>query len=571
MAPSRTTRALVAAVESDAKRRRAEAAAEIETKQAWEAARDWLRGSELDDGFARVEELEAKFEELESDGTYRSAGQAELHKFFVSACARIIFGAGFHEKRIMDKFGWRRADMVQSISVVTPRRWGKSECVSQFIYAMLMVVPLMDIAVFAPVQSQANAVVEKVFAILMKKHPEQKHRMRADRLLLDFGPADQRQVHAHCSNTDAVRGVKGRLVVIDESFFVPDDVREVLVAPLMAVDEATMLCISTENKKKADSPDLHDQYDEHGDLMCRAYRYATVCQSCVNKGEKENCPHTAHRLPPWLSMRKMPLVNYLMRGNKANRDRELYGLSSGGDDHVFPRLRVDEMFARPRFRFPLELISHVYVGIDPNTGKHNSRATGGSDFVMVSFYESSGRTVVCGAEAIDASDQRDYMLHLFNHLTRLRSTTATCNAVLVIAAEMNLGNEASHIEEFVNSRFTRVVFMQETELKTGVPTTAPLKREMAHCLRARLQRGSVEVADEFVCSHGTAETVLDKMHEQLNAYSEKRTQPSDPLKGAVVQYSGKMHGKRDDLAMGLQLACFWSGVYKTSSKYGHHY
>jgi hypothetical protein len=117
------------------------------------------------------------------------------------------------------------------------------------------------------------------------------------------------------------RGVKAHLVIVDEAAFVDDAVKEVLIAPLMSLDVCTMVCISTENVLQPDSDDLQDAYDETGEMMSRAFRYSTVCASCANKGEKENCPHMVHRLSPWLSMRKVPLVKFLMRRNPANRDR----------------------------------------------------------------------------------------------------------------------------------------------------------------------------------------------------------------------------------------------------------
>ena len=245
---------------------------------------------------------------------------------------------------------------------------------------------------------------------------------------------------------------------------------------------------------------------------------------------------------------------------------ELLGLSAGADNKVFPRLKIDELFACAPYR-SADFVKHIFVAIDPNSGQYDTRPGGGSDFAVVSFYEHNGKTVIAGAEAIDANHPEDYLSPLAHHLTRLRASAATANATLVIAIELNLGQEAGWLSKYINERFNNVLIMQETALKVGVPTDAALKRDMANQLRSRLVRGAVHIAHDFVCVSSPAETVLGKLKQQMCDYAEVRTASTDPLRGARTQFSGKMGGRRDDLVVALQLAVIWSGVAKTDPKY----
>jgi len=302
--------------------------------------------------------------------------------------------------------------------------------------------------------------------------------------------------------------------------------------------------------------------------MSKAYRFTSVCAACIAKGETDSCPHRVHRLPHWLSVRKQKLVEFMMSGNQADLDREIKGIAAVDDSTVFSRMKIDEFFSRPRFSAS-EYVDTVYVSIDPNSGQWDSRSTGGSDFAMVSFYEAAGQTIVCGAEAVDAFGVDDFLPHIYEHLRRIRASPVTGLSRIVIAAEMNLGHEASHIEKFCRDRFTNLEFLQETELKVGVPTTNALKREMAFELRDRLQHGVMRLSDEFISSSTTEKNdVLGKLKQQMFDYAEVRTPSTDPLKAPTIQYSGKKGGKRDDLAVALQLALVWSKVAKASPKYG---
>jgi hypothetical protein len=349
--------------------------------------------------------------------------------------------------------------------------------------------------------------------------------------------------------------------------FMDEDFVAKIIAPLMQIDQCSTICISTENGSKSDHPCLSDQYSSDGNLMSKAYRFSSVCASCIAKGETENCPHLVHRLPPWLSLRKQEVVRWLMSNSKGDTSREILGIPGEDNSRVFSHLKIDALFAKPKFATQ-DYIPTIFVAIDPNTGKWDSRPGGGSDYAVLSFFEYRGETILLGAESIDAHGIDDFKQHIYNHLTRIRLLDATRSAKIIVAAEMNLGHEASWLQDFICARFRDIHFMQETDLKVGVPTSAPLKKEMALELRDRLNAGTLRVSEDFVSSSAPTNEVLGKLKQQMYEYAEVRIPSTDPLKPPSIHFSGKKGGKRDDLVIALQLALVWSKVAKRSSKYG---
>ena len=190
----------------------------MENKEPWEEFRDMGDISQLEEGHKRLEGIRESIEQLESDGTYRSFGQAQLHEMFISACARLIYDEGFDERKLQAHHGWRKIDMLQWISIITPRRWGKSRCVSQFAFTMLLNIPNIKIGVFSPSRAQSEEVriisspqatkadtpqlVKMVLDLIEDKVPDQRRHTSKRRVMLYFGEGDTRTMRAYSSSVN---------------------------------------------------------------------------------------------------------------------------------------------------------------------------------------------------------------------------------------------------------------------------------------------------------------------------------------------------------------------------------
>jgi len=259
------------------------------------------------------------------------------------------------------------------------------------------------------------------------------------------------------------------------------------------------------------------------------------------------------------------------------------------NETIFPQYLVNELYSIPRFRFG-DYITKIVVAIDPNCGTHNSRAKGGSDFALVSLFETNLFTVIAGAEGIDAHDPADYLSAVRAHIIKLRSFRQTANATIAVAIECDTGHEAAHIEDMLiggPNPIQKIFFIKSPELKRGVHTNHAVKRSMAMKLKHNLQTDHMRIFEDFTCISNTTKDgkpndVLGKvciflgsiegsdapqLKTQLHAYSEVKTAPTDPTGVVKVQFTGKKGGMRDDLAIALQLACYWGAAALSEARY----
>ncbi len=127
----------------------------------------------VDVGHWLVDKLRRSLARFDTDGCYRSPGQTELHESFIASIARLLYGDCFTEnvKEILDRNRWKEHEVNQWQSVETPRRWGKSESMGQFLAAVFYTIPGVNIALFAPSFEQAKALLNITRKYIEMKFP----------------------------------------------------------------------------------------------------------------------------------------------------------------------------------------------------------------------------------------------------------------------------------------------------------------------------------------------------------------------------------------------------------------
>jgi hypothetical protein len=243
------------------------------------------------------------------------------------------------------------------------------------------------------------------------------------------------------------------VIEADEFGFMKSNLFFKAVVPLFMMDEASLLCITTPSDDPTSqySEMLHMKRASTQEPAFKHYQYAFVCPKCRKKdagldaeGKSTvlTCPHKQHRLPPWQSERKQNLVHDIMANRIDDLKRETLGLITENTNSVFSRSKIESLFALPLYRNEEESVKIIYVCIDPNTGTHDARTKAGSDFAMLSTYETRHFTkhvVICGMESIDSHEPQDYRDHVVHHLRKLRESQMTYAAKLVLIIENNLG------------------------------------------------------------------------------------------------------------------------------------
>jgi hypothetical protein len=360
--------------------------------------------------------------------------------------------------------------------------------------------------------------------------------------------------------------VTADIIVTDEWLGIEVDLRRKVIMPLMLMDQAVLITLTTPTDKPSPDDSLFDKDDPIGAKYITVFRYSAVCPDCELKGLTKECPHMPLRIPKWQSERKMVMVDELMSMHKEDKARELYGITGKPTGAVFDRPFVTRWFRTTPYDARGFDVPYIFVAIDPNTGKFDASAKETSDFAMFSYYEAPDRCcVVQGLESIAAVRHGDWDERLQQHLLRLMAQPHLRAARLVAIIENNLGQQASHIAAVVKATVPNSCIMYEKDLREGVHTTGFTKKEMMVRTAALLEANKLRI-DRDVVSTGDRDELLGELQRQTIAYKEHR-KVLDPVVGRVsITYSGKGAGK-DDLCVAMQLAFYWAKIWMDSPRY----
>jgi hypothetical protein len=174
---------------------------------------------------------------------------------------------------------------------------------------------------------------------------------------------------------------------------------------------------------------------------------------------------------------------------------------------------------------------------------------------------------VLGADTASCSSDEDQEAIIHRFLTSLRNEPAARSAVIVLIVERNFGGSvlASRIGNIASS-FSPIVLMTQDSAATagmqraGVITSKPVKERMRVDLSRLLRTDKFKISRSFFSN--LAET-KGEMCKQLMDYRMEFTPATMSGRPAKIVYSGKGHGKNDDLAIVVQLLCFWPATYFT--------
>jgi hypothetical protein len=144
---------------------------------------------------------------FDQGGSYRSQMQIEVHNMVVSICSRIVFGQFFdaYKKDIMDRYNYEPIDIYPVISIITPRRCGKTVSIAIAATVLLVCVPNVEIAIFSKVLEQCIMMMDKIKFYLNQQFPHiySKLSKKNDQHIF-YQPTDKdiRKIHAYPSGVD---------------------------------------------------------------------------------------------------------------------------------------------------------------------------------------------------------------------------------------------------------------------------------------------------------------------------------------------------------------------------------
>jgi hypothetical protein len=85
-----------------------------------------------------------------------------MHPLIVAMCVYIVFGPELfkaNKKEIMERYGFTATDIHPLLSILTPRRCGKTWGIAMIMVALMVSVPNIRIAIFSKVLGQVKAMI----------------------------------------------------------------------------------------------------------------------------------------------------------------------------------------------------------------------------------------------------------------------------------------------------------------------------------------------------------------------------------------------------------------------------
>jgi hypothetical protein len=157
---------------------------------------------------------------------------------------------------------------------------------------------------------------------------------------------------------------------------------------------------------------------------------------------------------------------------------------------------------------------------------------------------------------------------LIRHISELRSKVQWLRSRIVIYVEHNLGFESEHHARALQNMPNVAFYRDEKRGRVGMLTTLPIKHAMCTLVNAmfREDRICASSGDGFVITCGRREDDMKRLlRDQLEIYSYQFKQAATVFNKGQVALSGKVGGMRDDLAVLLQLAAYWTSQLFSAS------
>lgn len=193
--------------------------------------------------------------------------------------------------------------------------------------------------------------------------------------------------------------------------------------------------------------------------------------------------------------------------------------------------------------------------------------------IVSCVFLADGTMVVMSADSkagVNTDEEQERYLH--QHLSKLRDIKVLTNSHIILIVENNFGGPvlASRIAHICSDFSPLSAMTRDTNSKlkrAGVTTTGPVKERMRVELQRLLRSNTIRFAKEFFgLEAGTRDMLTDQLRKYHFQVIEKKGEGGDPTKKPKIVLTGKGGGSNDDLAMTVQLLCFWVPEYWADGK-----
>jgi hypothetical protein len=275
-----------------------------------------------------------------------------------------------------------------------------------------------------------------------------------------------------------------------------------------------------------------------------------ACERCKEEGKAASCVHMLHLVPRWQSSEKHERLRIIMSDRPDLIESELSGLAFDSLQQCFRPGDIEAMFTIEPM--PPLLHNDIFVVVDPAGGGPHS------DYAVVSFQRQRGNLTVIGIESLNTKEPSKQFALLEEHIRRLRQNVYRSNSPVTVYVERNLGFEAEHHRHALGHVEGVQFHVDHKAGRVGVLTTDTVKYAAMELFNVMLREKRVALCKHFHSREPHEMRV--KLREQLEVYSFQYKEAANTFQKSRTALSGKVGGLKDDIAICLQLGCYWTAV-----------
>ncbi len=364
-----------------------------------------------------------------------------------------------------------------------------------------------------------------------------------------------------------MRGAGGDLAICEEFAFMDPQFFFKVVVPTLLTG-AAFVGITTLGEETNFVNRLITLRHPDGRLVYRVIALELVCERCRRLDLAESCRHRLGELPYWHDVSKHADVEKIMSECVGDFLRETKGMQATSNSKPVFNERAITRLLNARRETHADSISHFFISIDPAAGGMHS------EFAIVScIYTRSSvggqsltsNCLIVGAEATSGRDPKENVDVVLAHIAEAeRRIPELASAIKVIIIESNLGNEAAHMQLYLESR--RVLgpnccmMFEDKDGGVGVRMSENMKSMLAMSMDFRLNECKIAFHERFFsCAskklYKTAGAIRDALIFELLNFTRVLIPSKDPFGKPKELLSGKMGYGKDDLAIALMWNC----------------
>lgn len=274
--------------------------------------------------------------------------------------------------------GWRELVWKMALCQL-PRRMGKSVATAQLVVALAEVFwffprtagrPL-KIGVYSNSQRVSNEMAEYVRTLMQLRDLPFKWHNQTNPVISLSSPEMSITVSFYPSSENSLRGTNAELIIIDEASFLNERVWNKIIVPLIGMESATVLMISSWRGGPNFFSQMINKTDKKGHRLFGVYSVELICRRCKLKPteEKKQCRHLMHLLPRWKSPARLEMLEQLVQNDIEGFLMENYSISNRYGGAYFTNAMLKLFKAMPEINIETESgnPSYVLVCVDPNS------------------------------------------------------------------------------------------------------------------------------------------------------------------------------------------------------------